>query len=279
MNLYNERGELMKKWITVLLLGLFITGSASAATMSEYQLSPFVVDQQAALSLTFGDQADQAKLNDREYPFYDLPDDDGAPFCGMDDTAGFGQLCLSCYTVLIATEKHEPDLWDNIEPSGVAPCTLTAQEAQAQAEKALQSLGITDYGFQSITAYGKTPHMTGGYRVAFGQLLNGMPVYWAASLHQDQNVYCPESNRIVVGLGDSGLVELSGNWSRFTPAGHESSILSEQEALAAFAAVGEQADQAELCYLLTGSQKAAKAVPAYRYQNRFIYAADGTLLQ
>ena len=44
-------------------------------------------------------------------------------------------------------------------------------------------------------------------------------------------------------------------------------------------AIGEQADSAELCYLLTGTQDAAKAVPAYRWQNRFVSAADGTVLQ
>ncbi|HNW87689.1 MAG TPA: hypothetical protein PLP25_00620 [Candidatus Limiplasma sp.] len=269
----------MKRWLTILLLGLFITGSASTATMSEYQLSPYVVDTQALLSLTFGNQVDQAKLNDREYVFYDLPGSDGAPFCGLDDTAGFGQMRLTCYTALVATETHEPDIYENIEPSGIAKCALSAQEAQQQAETAIQSLGITDYSFQSITAYGKLEHVTSGYRVAYGQLLNGVPVYWAASLHLDEMAACPESNRIEVTLGDSGLVTISGFWSLFTPIGHDITVLSEQDALAAFTAVGVQANAAELCYLLAGNQKATAATAAYRYQNRFINAADGSLLQ
>jgi hypothetical protein len=269
----------MKRWISVLLLGLFIFGSASAGTMNEYTLSPFTFNTQAMLSLTFGDQADNAQLNDRDYPFYDLPNSDGSPFCGLDDTVGFGQMRLSVYTTLVATETHEPDIYDNIEPSGVAKCALTAQEAQAQAESALQSLGIIDYDLQSITAYGKLENVTSGYRIAFGQLLDGMPVYWAASLHLDEMAVYPESNRILVTLGDNGLVMLSGYWSCFTPVGAEISAISEQEALAAFAAISEKADSAELCYLLTGNQEAAQAIPAYRFQNRFISAADGTLLQ
>ena len=270
----------MKRWITVLLLGLLVFRSASASTMHEYTLSPFTVNTQAMLSLTFGDQVGNAQLNDREYPFYDLPNSDGAPFCGIDDTAGFMQARLSCYTALVATQKHEPEINDNVEPSGVAKCAMTAQQAQAQAESALQMLEITGYDLQSITAYGRLKNLDGGYKVAFGQMLDGVPVYWEASLHLDDvtSVY-PESNRIQVTLGDGGLVMLSGFWSCFTPVGKEISAISEQEAISAFTGIGEQAASAELCYLLMGNQEAVKALPAYRFQNRFISAADGTLLQ
>lgn len=269
----------MKRWIAVLLVGLLFTGAANAAAMTEYSLAPLTVETQALLALTFGDQAGSAKLNDREYPFYDLPNSDGAPFCGLDTTMGFGQLRLTCYTALVATQKHEPDIWENIEPSGVAKGTLTAQQAQAQAEAALQSLRITDYTLQSITAYGKLENLDSGYRVAFGQLLDGLPVYWAATLHTDDMDIAPESNRILVALGDSGLVMLSGFWSSFAPSGQAFDPIDEANAIAAFTAIGEQATSAELCYLLTGSQAAAQAIPAYRYQNRFIRAADGTVLQ
>ena len=80
-------------------------------------------------------------------------------------------------------------------------------------------------------------------------------------------------------MGDSGLVTLSGYWSSFTPSGHDITVLSQQDAIAAFAAEGVQANVAELCYLLTGRPKATTATAAYRYQNRFISAADGTILQ
>ena len=113
-------------------------------------------------------------------------------------------------------------------------------------------------------------------------MLDGVPVYWAAST-QFQNAVefqlSAQSNRIEVVVSDSGLIKISGWWSAFTPSKQGIAVISGQEAAAAFAAIGEQANTAELCYLLTGNQDAAKAIPAYRWQNRFISAADGTVLQ
>lgn len=269
----------MKRMLCALLAGLLLIGSASAAMMNEYTLAPFAADTGALLTLTFGDQADKALTDDRDYVFYSLPDSSGAPFCLLDHTAGFGQMRVNIYTPLVALESHEPYIWDNIEPSGVAKCTLSAQEAQAEAEAVMQALGMNSYALQAVTAYGRIDGLTGGYMVAFGQQVDGVPVYWAAALHYDEMMMYPESNRAKLMIGDRGLVFMDCHWSVFLKTGKEINVISETDALAAFAAIGEQADTAELCYLLTGTQDAARAVPAYRYQNRFISAADGTVLQ
>ncbi len=272
----------MKRFLCVVLLGLLILGSASAGTMNEYTLSPFAFDTQAMLRLTFGEQAASAQLEDGEYPLYSLPDSDSAPFCGQNDTLGFRQMRLSVFTSLVLTEEYSPYIPENIEPSGVAKCALTAEEARAKAEAWLAELGVTDAYLQSLTAYGRVSKLPGGYLVAFGQMLDGVPVYWAASTQFQDAVefqVSAQSNRIEVVVSDSGLIKISGWWSEFTPSKHGIAVISEQEAIAAFAAIGEQADTAELCYLLAGTQDAAKAVPAYRWQNRFISAANGTLLQ
>jgi hypothetical protein len=269
----------MKRMLSILLLGLLIFGAASAAATSEYTLSPFVFDTQAMLALTFGDQADQAIRDDREYPFYELPDSTGAPFCGQDDTWGFGQMRFIVFTALVASENHEPNDYENVEPSGVAKCALTAAQAQEQAAAWLAELGVKDAYFQSVTAYGRISKLSGGYMIAFGQQADGLPVYWAAALRYDDMMPFPESNRIEVVVGDSGPVMISGYWSAFAPTRRDVPVISEQEAIAAFAAIGERADTAELCYLLTGARDAAFAIPAYRWQNRFIAAEDGKLLQ
>jgi hypothetical protein len=273
---------IMKRFLCVVLLGLLILGSASAGTMNEYTLSPFAFDTQAMLNLTFGEQAANAQPDDREYLFYTLPDSTSASFCGQNDTFGFGQMRLTVFTPLVLTEQYEPYISENIEPSGIAKCALTAEEARAKAEAWLAELGITDTYLQSMTAYGRVSKLPAGYLVAFGQMLNGMPVYWAASTQfENAMIYqsSAQSNRIEVVLSDSGLIKISGYWSTFTPTRQGVSVISEQEAVAAFAAVGEQASSVELCYLLTGTKDAAKATPAYRYQNRFISALDGKVLQ
>ncbi len=269
----------MKRLITLVLAGLLLVGSADAATMNEYALSPFAPDTQALLSLAFGGRASDAVRDDRDWLFYGLPGEDGAPFCGQDETIGFGQTRLFIYTALTVAENHEPYIYDNIEPSGVAKCALTAGEAQAEAEAVLQALGITDYALQSITAYGRISGLTGGYMVAVGQRVDGVPVYWAAAVHRDEMMMYPESNRAEINLGDGGLAFMECDWSAFTQTRQDIAVMSPEEALAVFAALGEDAASAELCYLLIGTQEAAVALPAYRFRNRFISVENGAVLQ
>ncbi len=269
----------MKRFITATLILLLLFGSAGAAAMNEYSLSPFAFDAQAMLSLTFGDRAADAQPDDRDYLFYQLPDSSGAPFCGLDDVFGFGQMRFMIFTALSASESHEPNLSDNIESSGVAKCALTPEQARTEAEGWLTELGVSDFYLQSMTAYGRFEKLTGGYTAAFGQQVDGVPVYWTAALFDSETGLCPMSNRLEVVMGDGGLVSVYGYWSAFTPTKQNIPVMSEEEAAAAFAAIGEQASSAELCYLLTGTRDEAKAHPAYRWQNRFISAETGAMLQ
>lgn len=269
----------MKRTLSALLIALLVFGSASAAPMNEYTLSPFAFNAQAMLSLTFGDRAADAQPDDRDYPFYSLPGSSGAPFCGLDDTGSFGQMRLILFTEVNALESHEPNLYDNVEPSGVAKCALTPEQAREKAEGWLSQLGVSDFYLQSVTAYGRLAKLPGGYMLAFGQQADGVPVYWAASLYDAEMGLSSGSNRLEVVVGDSGLVSLYGYWSAFTPAKQNIPVLSEQEEIAAFAGMGETADTMELCFLLKGTRDEARAIPAYRFQNRFISAEDGATLQ
>lgn len=263
-------------WIAALLC--LLLGTASADTVREYALTPAQVNVEALLEMTFGDQAKDAVTDGGEYPLYGLQGYEGRPFCGLNDTAGFGQLCLTSYPIIPDSENPSPGIPENIEPSGVAKCKLTVAEAKAMAQAWLDGLGIGDAYLQSVTAFGRLEGYSSGYVLAYGQRLNGLPVYWAAATQRDE-WFVPQSNRIQFIVGDSGLISMSGYWSAFTPSGKEAQALTQADAGAAFAATGEQADSAELCYLLTGTQDAAVAVPAYRYQNRFISAVDGSILQ
>jgi hypothetical protein len=269
----------MKRTLSAILAALLMFGSAGAASMNEYTLSPFAFNEEAMLSLTFGDRVADAQLNDREYPFFDLPDSSGAPFCGLDDTYGFGQMRFMIFTALSASESHEPHIYDNIESSGVAKCALTPEQARAEAEGWLSELGVSDFYLQSVTAYGRFAKLPGGYMVAFGQQIGGLPVYWAASMYDGEMGLSSGSNRLEVVVGDSGLVSIYGFWSAFTTTKQNIPVISEEAAVAAFQSMDVNADSAELCYLLTGTRGEGKAFPAYRFQNRFIGAADGKALQ
>jgi len=267
----------MKRLLIAVLLCLLVSGFASADTVREYTLQPAEINVEALLTITFEDQAKNAQTDDREYLFYELPGYDGRPFCGLDDTVGFGQLRLSGYPYLPDSE-HPSVFTDNVEPSGVAKCSLTSEEALQKSEAWLKALGITDAYLQSVTAYGKLEKYTGVYLLAFGQQLNGLPVYWAAATQRDEWTK-PQSNRIEIIIGDSGLISLYGYWSEFEPVSRETEITSEVDAGARFSAMGLEMGYDELCYLLTGTRDAAMATLAYRYQNRFISAADGSVLQ
>ena len=111
--------------------------------------------------------------------------------------------------------------------------------------------------------------------MAFGQTLNGKPVYWAALNNNGQG----EGNRAELVVDDEGLYTLSIKWSQFIPTNNPKETLGEEKALQAFRALGIKADAAESCYLLRPLSGKYTAIPAYRYRNSYIHAITGEQLQ
>lgn len=265
----------MKRLLLMLLALLMLCGAACAET--EYKVLPAEINMDVMLAEAFGDRVGEAKLEKRENGglFYDLTDD-GAPFCGVQHDT-ITQTDLSIYTQAFIDAAHEPDLDDNVVPSGVAACKLTREEALARSEDLAARLGLGEQSLQCVSAYGRLRYTVPEYKVCFLQRWNGKPLYWAASA-QGGNLPI-QTNRATFVWADSGLVRMNGNWSRFEPTGDDRTLIGEQAAKDALTAIGEAPDIVEGCYLMRGSAKQATATPAYRYQNRFVDAFTGEVLQ
>ncbi len=269
----------MKRWILTILALCLLCGAACAET--EYEVLPADVNMDVLLTVAFGDKADQAVLENRENGgvFYDLPNSDGAPFCGAQHDTTI-QTRVSIYTQAFADAAHEPSLYDNVVPSGIAACKLTREEAVAQTEALAATLCLGEHTLQCVTAYGQLGFATPEYKVSLLQTWNGKPVYWSAS---SQNVGVNEismlSNRVSFVWDDTGLVEVDGNWCRFVPTGDDRPLIDETTAVNALVALGESPAQLESCYLMQFDGQSATATPAYRYQNRFVNAFTGEVMQ
>lgn len=264
----------MKRVFIVLVLLCALSATAFAQEVSEYTILPGSVDMEAMLTLTFAEQISKAHPDSsRNYAFYDIPGSDGPPFCGANDVDFSGQLDISIYTANYKS-SYEPYLSENIEPSGVAQCQLTREEALDQAEKIMATLGLEDYRLHYISAHGRVESFGKNYLVFFGQSLHGCPVYWSAQSAEAQWGFL-ESNSITISLDDPGLINVSGRWSQFEPYGTAREAMAPEQAIEALSAT----DSVELCYLLMPGQNGSVAIPAYRWQNHFIHAVTGAILQ
>ena len=275
----------MKRLLMITLaLCLLCTG---ALAETRYTVLPAEIDDAVLLQTAFGAQVGEAQKNLRDdgNVFYDLPNTDGPPFCSQ--SASTVQNAFGAYAAAGADGLDDYIGSSNVWPTGVAECALTREEALAQADALVQSFGLGEYVLQSVTAYGRVPGFRDGYHVAFLQRLNGRAVYWSASSQpgeygpNEDYVWkqWPETNRVVVVLDDQGMVRLSGAWCRYEPTGGELALMDEAQAVAAFAAMGAQANAPELCYLLLYDGSSATAIPAWRCQNSFLDAATGEWLQ
>lgn len=267
----------MKRLIILLLLLSFALG-ASAQTLDSYTLSPRDIDMEALKTLAFGEDKDKATREDRTDDILYQIDKNGPPFAGL----GKGQYhpqqsSVSVVKLCSLKQRHEEGVYDNVVPTGIASMATTREQALQTAQDAMALMGLDDHVLQSITAYGRRDFLAPSYKVAFGQTLHGLPIYWAAQDNADQTFI--DSNRVQITIGDCGLYRIQGDWSAFTPAGKPAEILTEQQALAAFHALHIPADKAELCYLLDGTAQPATATPAWRYRNSFIHAGTGIVMQ
>lgn len=265
----------MKRFLTLLFVCL-LPLSALAEPAQTYTLSPANVNEQALHDIAFGEKAkDAAQDQSRSYMFYQLTPE-GLPFDLLQPVLDNNQMRIYASRQIPEGVKDLRNLSKDVEPTGIARLTLTREEAVKKAEAAMQKLGLTDYVLQSVTAYGHKGFSLPCYRVAFGQTHEGKPLYWQAAI---QNVWADtDSNRILIDIDDTGILTISGYWSKLNPSGKKQESISMSKALEQFKLSGIDADTAEACYLLC-PDKPAIAVPAWRYQNAFVHAVTGQRLQ
>ena len=263
----------------VIIIVLFCS-VASAETMDTYTIIPAQINMEAMMKHTFEDELPKAQLNPfRNYPFYDIPGSDGPPFCGSNPIDYPNQTSLSMYRECSLEEIHEPRIWSNVEPSGKAKCKLTKEEALEKAKNIAKNLDLGEYILQFVAASGKLETAAGEYTVSLGQALMDKPVYWSADsvIHEGEVRW--QSNRIQLVFGDCGLIYADGYWSQFEPAQNPKEIITAQQAMEAFEQIGVHVETPELCYFMIRNGTAAQAMPAYRFQNKFLHAVTVEILQ
>lgn len=277
------------KRIMLLTLALCLL-CAGALAETCYTVLPAEIDEGPLLQVTFGDRANDAQkeVRDDGQVVFDLPNTDGPPWC--DHSATSVQTHFDIYDEALLTGADTYNGSANVWPSGVAECALTREDALSQGEALLQALRLGEYALQSVTAYGRTPGWLDCYQVSFLQRLNGRAVYWSSSVQpadydimtgdvaHDWKVW-PKTNRVEFLLDEKGLLRMVGAWCRYVPTGEELAPMDETQAVAAFAALGVQADAPELCYYLQYDGENATAIPAWRYLNSFVRADTGERLQ
>ena len=269
-----------KPFIFLSIIVVMLCGGACAETMDTYTITSAQINMEAMMAYTFEEELPKAQMDtSRNYAFYDIPGSDGPPFCGSNHVDRPNQASLSMYRECSLGEIHEPRIWSNVEPSGIAKCKLTRDEALQRAEEITENLDLGEYILQSVAASGKLETAAGEYTVSFGQSLMGKPVYWSADsvIHEGEVRW--ESNRIQLVLGDCGLVYADGCWSQFEPAKNPKEIITNQQATEAFAQIGVHAEAPELCYFMIRNGTTARAMPAYRFQNKFLHAVTVEILQ
>lgn len=249
-----------------------------------YSVLPAQIDTQALLQAAFGERANEARQEVREYGrlFWDIPDSDESGFCGYGAQTELQrniQSEIDIYTAAFYLTRPEMDLSENIVPSGVADCKLTREDAVLKAQRLLDDLGIGEARLLSVAAGGRLPAYVPAYEVSFLQTLNGLPVYWCADVRADDGWQELQSHKIDVIYGDLGLLRLQGCLSRFEAQGEDAPVQDEAQALAGMRRYEPEADALERCYLLRANGGQAAAAPAYRWQNRFISALTGEMLQ
>ena len=161
----------------------------------------------------------------------------------------------------------------------MAACKLTREEALQQSEDFMSQTGLSDYSLQFIEAHGRIEKYSPCYQVCLLQRFNGKPIYWSGTSRRPQLESTMPSNDVSLVWDDSGLVYVKGYWSTFVPTCDDRPIIDETAAANALIVIGEAPQQLESCYLMQFDGVSATATPANRYQNRFVNAFTGEVMQ
>ena len=162
-----------------------------------------------------------------------------------------------------------------------------AAETIARSEDLLKRLGLygEHYGARPLefATYGRLEGTAKSRQVVFEETLEGLPVRWSekALYIKGDNIFGPAVPMIaeVVWSDEEGLLRACGDWSTFSPLSRAERTISEEEAVKAFAGIGMDNPQPEACWFLDVRKKEAVATLAWRAENTFLSAADGSWLQ
>ena len=133
-----------------------------------------------------------------------------------------------------------------------------------------------------FTTLGRMAGTTRSRKVFFEETLEGLPVRWSDdSLDGDSHIIAPADKccAVLVFSDEEGLLQISGNWCSFEPLSRADHLLSAEEIVSLFVKAGCRNPEPEACWFLHRDGNAATATLAWRVENSYLNAVDGSWLQ
>ena len=285
--------------LVFLLLAAICCGTASAEGAEErivtWKVTTQEIDEKTLLDETFdrkeGEDFPELLEEKGEYNIWSLQgNSEPLPFCvfshwnNLDFQLDFS-ICRHG-----ATGKAYDYYYDTAENIIREECGFQAErsaETIARSEDLLKRLGLYGEHYApaplEFTTYGRLEGTTKSREVVFEERLEGLPVRWAekALYIKGENTFGPAVPLIaeMIWSDEEGLLTVSGDWSTFTPLSRAANTLSAEEAAAKFAGAGMDKPQPEACWFLDVKGKEATATLAWRVENTYLSAVDGSWLQ
>lgn len=295
----------MRKTILNLMLFLFLAaiscGAASAEETEERVVTWKVMTQEFDEKILMDETFDRKEGEDSpdilegkgEYggKIWSLQGNrEPMPFCGFSRRNGLDFQLNFSINRRGTTGKTYDYYFDRTENIIREECGFQAErsaETVARSEDLLKRLGLygEHYGARPLefTTYGRLDGTAKSRRIVFEEILEDLPVRWAeeALYIKGKNTFGPAVPLIaeVVWSDEEGLLRAHGDWSTFTPLSGAVSTLSAEEAAVKFAGTGMDNPQPEACWFLDVKGKEAIATLAWRVENTYLSAVDGSWLQ
>ena len=301
-----------KPFILLTVLALIFSFCAGAAAESmpageearvvTWKLTAPDINTDELVALTFGITPEEAQtqnsgktiVKENRDPGYawSLKGVEGGPFCDagpvLSDRTEYQTRFYSSPTYFECPYSYQYNLdsWNTIPEESGFDAPRAAETVQAAAE-ILERLGLNRESWKAepvfFTTMGRMAGTTRSRKVLFEETLEGLPVRWSeASLDGDTPLpFFPADKccAILVFSDEEGLLKITGNWCSFEPLSRADHLLSAEEIAALFTRAGCRNPEPEACWFLHKDGGTVTATLAWRVENSYLNAVDGSWLQ
>lgn len=259
-------------------------GYAAVYTVEEAEIR---VD--ALLEMTFdGNVEIEESRRNQNILFWNLKDSTSYPFCQIGALYGQSPGIQNSFSIARHWDTGEEhiyhynlDSWNTIaEKSG-----FSAPRAEETIQEGLRLMGKLELsGAQPLffSTLGRMEGTTESRKVVFRQTLNGLPLHWcyqAFSIELEKTPFAEGCYAEWIFSDEDGLLHAQGSWCKFSPESYVQEIITQEEAAMLFEAAGFKNSAPEACYFLSFRENGAIATLAWRNENSYLSALDGSWLQ
>ena len=295
--------------LTVLVLMFSLCAGAAAETIPAgnearvvtWKLTAPEINTDELVALTFGITPEEVQsqnsgksiVKENRDPGYawSLKGVEGGPYCDAgpmsSDSTGIQTRFYSRPTYFDSPYSYQFNLdsWNTFREESGFDAPRAAETVQAAAE-ILERLGLNRESWKAepvfFTTLGRMAGTTRSRKVFFEETLEGLPVRWSDdSLDGDSHIIAPADKccAVLVFSDEEGLLQISGNWCSFEPLSRADHLLSAEEIVSLFVKAGCRNPEPEACWFLHRDGNAATATLAWRVENSYLNAVDGSWLQ